>query len=153
MTRNELKDLVKECLLEIIVEGSPQRVVESLSERKSQKQPPRSTVSRPALDLIHPRGKTPIPRSLVTQRPLERSRHSSSDFKELTGGNEIMASVFADTASSGLVERMGSPEGGLRSMVESSNPVIDTGVDPAIFEGSSNWAEMAFAETRNSSRR
>lgn len=151
MTRDELKDLVKECLLEIIVEGSPQRVVESLSERKAQKQQARPA-ARPALDLIHPRGKAPASRP-TTQRPPERPRATPGDFKGLAGGNEIMASVFADTASSGLVERLGSPDGGGPSMMESSNPIVDTGIDPTMFEGASNWATMAFSETRNSSRR
>lgn len=150
MTRDELKDLVKECLLEIIVEGSPQRVVESLSERKTQRQSQRPAVSRPALDLIHPRGKVPQAKPSMPPRAAP-PRPAPSDFKSLANGNDIMASVFADTAASGLVERLGSPDGS--SMVESSNPVIDTGVDPTLFEGASNWATMAFADSRNSSRR
>ena len=71
MTRNQLKQLVKECLLEIIVEGSPSAVVESVKTRNNGKQNLNSnngkqnlnsnngkqTVRRSHLDLIHPNGK------------------------------------------------------------------------------------------------
>jgi len=101
--------------------------------------------------MIRPRGGEPFPRPQAPSRVPERPRPSPNDFKSLVNGNDVMASVFADTAASGLVEKLGSPEGS--SMVESSNPIIDTGVDPTLFEGSSNWATMAFSDTRNSSRR
>jgi len=149
MTRDDLKELVKECLLEIIVEGSPKRVVENVRERNSVKQQAKPTV-RPALDLIHPRGKALPSSQPASQRQPERPRPSPSSYKELVGGSDVMASVFADTAASGLVERLGSPDGGGQGQM---NPLIDTGVDPNLFEGSDNWAMMAFSESRTTSRR
>jgi len=146
MTRDELKEMVKECLLEIVIEGSPKRVVESVRERNSPKQAAKPAVSRPALDLIHPRGK---PQAQAPARSPERPRPSPSQYKELVGGNDVLASVFADTAASGLVERLGSLEGS----ASQANPMIDTGVDPTLFEGSENWAMMAFSESKNTPRR
>ena len=71
---------------------------------------------------------------------------NSASYKELANGNDVMASIFADTAASGLVEQLGNPGG---QGPQSSNPVIDTGVDPNLFEGASNWATMAFSEKRS----
>lgn len=149
MTRDELKELVKECLLEIIVEGSPKRVVESVRERNMAKPAARPSATRPALDLIHPKGRPTSSSPIPAPKQAERPRTSPAVYKELVGGNDVMASVFADTAASGLVERLGSPEGGSNN----SNPIVDTGIDPNLFEGAENWATMAFAESRNTSRR
>jgi hypothetical protein len=152
MTRDELKEIVKECLLEIIIEGSPRTVVESVRKRNS-KSPPAEvappTTRRPALDLVHPRGRPSVPRSAaqLQQAPASRPRPSPANYRELVGGNDVMASVFADTAASGLVESLGNPG------QASSNPIIDTGVDPNLFEGASNWSALAFAEpTKTHSR-
>jgi len=150
MTRDDLKELVKECLLEIIVEGSPKRVVENVRERNTTKQSTRPVATRPALDLIHPKGRAPASSPVPTQRQPDRPRPSAANYKELVGGNDVLASVFADTAASGLVERLGSPDGGSNSQ---ANPLMDTGVDPNLFEGAENWAMMAFSESRNTSRR
>ena len=146
MTKNELKDLVKECLLEIIVEGTPKKIIENIKDRASNVKEARQQM-RPSLDLVYPRGKPSASKPAPGLSQPVRPKHNPSDFRELVGGNDVMASVFADTASSGLVERLGSNDS------SSANPVIDTGVDPTLFEGSSNWAPMAFSDSRNSSRR
>jgi len=147
VTRNELKELVKECLLEIIIEGSPNTVVESVRERNSKPQVPQpAPARRPALDLIHPKGR-PASSSSALPPAGTRPRPSPANYKELVGGNDVMASVFADTAASGLVESLGTPG------QKTSNPIVDTGVDPNLFEGASNWSALAFAEpTRTRSR-
>lgn len=151
MTRDDLKSLVKECLLEIIIEGSPKSVVESVRERKSGSRAPaesRPTVSRPALDLIHPNGVSRKASPPRTAQPAAPPRARAENYRELTGGNAVMAEIFADTASSGLVERIGSAANN-----ENTNPYIDTGVDPTLFEGADNWATIAFSDSKTSSRR
>ena len=150
MTRDELKEIVKECLLEIIIEGSPKTVVENVRKRNS-KSPPAEvalpTTRRPALDLIHPRGNASATRSAAQTPQAPRPRPSPANYRELVGGNDVMASVFADTAASGLVESLGNPG------QASSNPIVDTGFDPNLFEGASNWSALAFAEpTKTHSR-
>jgi hypothetical protein len=141
LTRNELKEIIKECLLEIIIEGSPQTVVESVKERNRKAPAPAPQVAqqpvarRPALDLIHPRGK-----SSTTSALPPRTRPSTANYKDLAGGSDVMASVFADTAASGLVESLGT------SGQTTSNPILDTGIDPNLLDGASNWSKLAFAE-------
>lgn len=144
MTRNELKSIVKECLLEIIIEGSPKTVVENVRERNSK--PARNPVDpqmsqqknvRKSLDLIHPLGKPATPQL----PPRQQAKADPSRYKEIVGNNDVMASIFADTASSGLVESIG------HAGQTNSNPIIDTGVDPTLFEGASNWSTLAFAES------
>ena len=134
MNRNDLKSLVKECLLEILIEGvgneSP-RVNESRQARPVNQAPP---MRRPALDMIRPRGPAP-------QAAPPRPKPNPSAYKEIVGGNDVMANIFAETAASGLVESLGS------GASQNSNPVIDTGVDPNLFEGASNWAALAFSDS------
>jgi len=137
LNRNELKSIVKECLLEILIEGvgseSP-RVNESRQNRAvPQSSPP---MRRPALDMIRPKGATP--QSLPTPAP--RPKPAPAAYKEIAGGNDVMANIFAETAASGLVESMGS------GTAQNNNPVVDTGVDPNLFEGSGNWAALAFSD-------
>jgi len=136
LNRNELKSIVKECLLEILIEGvgsDTPRVNESRQVRS----PPQSSppIRRPALDMIRPRGGS----QPIATPP--RPKPSPAAYKEIVGGNDVMASIFAETAASGLVESMGT------GTAQNSNPVIDTGVDPNLFEGASNWAALAFSET------
>ncbi len=135
MKRSELKQLVKECLLEIIIEGSPKTVVENVRERNGKQQTQKSNIAkpaqvrRPALDHVYPNGNTAQPQKILKEKI----------YKEITGNNELLAEAFADTAASGLVDSLGSHQ--------PSNPVVDTGFDPTLFEGSSNWAKMAFSGT------
>ena len=139
MTRNQLKQLVKECLLEIIVEGSPSAVVESVKTRNSGKQNLNSNQQteprRSHLDLIHPNGKTQV------SQQKNQVQRKNQNYKEIIGNNDHLAEIFADTASSGLVESIGT--------AHQSNPVVDTGFDPTLFEGSVNWAKMAFADSKS----
>lgn len=138
MKKSELKNLIKECLLEIIVEGMPQNVFENINERKNVNQrkqnieQPAMSVRRPGLDVVYPNGS---PKSPVKPQKTQ----NMNNFKELAGGNDVMASIFADTASSGLVESISYNDR------PGSSPVVDTGIDPSMFEGSKNWEALAFS--------
>ena len=142
MNRSELKSIVKECLLEILMEGvaaKPSRpaVVES-KQRPVQKQNDKAqpAKNRPGLDLIlhgaPSRGnQPPAPRGYD---PL------SSVAKDLAGGNDVMASIFADTAKTTLAQQ------GINESSRPSNPVVDTGIDPStMFASSKNWEFLAFS--------
>lgn len=141
MNRNELKGLVKECLLEILMEGvgGSRDMRESAPPLKKAAQP----MPRKASDLISfaPKQAQAV-RPPVPQRAIQKEQ-----FRDLASGNDVMASIFADTASSGLVESLGDGSGR-----PSSNPVIDTGVDPNAFDGADNWAHLAFADAPNRRR-
>lgn len=143
MNKSELKNLVKECLVEILLEGVGNNTPRVTESRKVQQPTTIKHVSaRPALDLIR-HGE--LSQSAKAALPTRRIQNASS-YKELANGNDVMASIFADTASSGLVEQLGNPG---EQNSRTSNPVIDTGVDPNLFEGASNWATMAFSEKRS----
>ena len=60
--------------------------------------------------------------------------------KNIVPNDPIMASIFADTATTTLQEQISAESG-------RGNPVKDTGVDPmSLFENAGNWAALAFAE-------
>jgi hypothetical protein len=150
--KSDLKNLIKECLIEILIEGSPSSVSENYQRADSQKvvaqekQPQRSL--RPALDLIHPNGNAKIPPQIQKSLPpkqfvQEKKTAKPTDFKHIVGTNNVLAEMFADTYSSGLVERIGSPADSM-----TSNEVVDTGVDPLDLSGSSKWASIAFASSK-----
>ena len=62
--------------------------------------------------------------------------------KNIVPNDPIMASIFADTATTTLQEQISAESG------RSGVPTKDTGVDPmSLFENAGNWATLAFAET------
>lgn len=147
MNRNELKGIVKECLLEILMEGmkgSSQRVEENRQPKRQQ-------------SIVEPR-RSPLDTVTYTQRtasvprpglgkPVPPRVPQKESFKELANGNDVMASIFADTAGTTLMEQRESGPSGMSSH-SAANPVIDTGVDPSLMEGSNNWAMLAFSDKR-----
>jgi len=133
VTRSELKSLIKECLVEIITEGSGTGPVrESAQARREQPQPKR----HPALDsIVH--GQRPAPQRREPPKP------SPQQFNAITS-DPVMASIFADTASTTLVEQVAQERGITKA--------ADTGVDPSMFEGAGNWASLAFADSPRKNR-
>lgn len=142
MNRSELKSIVKECLLEILMEGvaakpSKPAVVES-KQRTVQKQSEKAQPvrNRPGLDLILHGSPT------KSGQPSQQRSYDplASVAKELAGGNDVMASIFADTAKTTL------PQQGINESSRPSNPVVDTGIDPStMFASSKNWEFLAFS--------
>ena len=135
ISRNALKGLVKECLVEILAEGllaeeKPASNKKSLRESSNSKR--RNTTRRPALDQI---------------RMGEKERPSINptlpDVKD-----PIMASIFADTAAntfqtqvmaeqkSSTAQRMTHGDAATKAMAQ--NDPMD------IFDGANNWAKLAF---------
>lgn len=138
MNKSELKSLVKECLVEILLEGignKTPRVNENSQKRQIVETTKPQLPRRPALDMIR---NAPV----NAQSQAMQSRQNTNVYKDLANGNDVMASIFADTAASGLVEHVGSEQA-------RSNPIIDTGVNPTMFEGSANWATLAFSESKS----
>lgn len=142
MNRSELKSIVKECLVEILMEGvgtksPPKARVNETNLRAASKQDERAKPNRnrPGLDLIHHGAPA---RSQAAPSP---ARDPMASFaKELAGGNDVMASIFADTARTTLAEQ------GLNESSRPSNPVVDTGIDPMeMFSSSKNWEFLAFS--------
>ena len=147
MTREDLKSLIRECLVEIITEGSrsptssrmslPTQVSlrENTSRLASQEIPRRKTVGGMSLD------RPAVPRPDITEQ------RSNNAVKILTS-DPVLSSIFADTAATTLKEQ---------SSAEKMRP--GTSADPIslatagkevheIFgESAHNWASIAFGET------
>ncbi len=128
LSRNALKSIVKECLIEILADGIGS---EQINEARSTKKKPRTKKSpapRPALDTITFGNKIDNTVNKVTNDPL-------------------MASILSDTAKTTLQEHLTSERGG-----QAIAPVTDVNLDDPtgiLGESSKNWADLAFGETKN----
>lgn len=151
VTRNELKDLVKECLVEILSEGlaSPARrdnTEDLLEDRRSTRQiqghprasmPPRS--QSPALNSTvfgSGQAKRPVPAPTALRRP------AIMDSVGQITSDPIMSQILADTAMTTLQEQIGAEASrpGSPSMEESVGSPTD------LFEGAQHWATLAFSD-------
>ena len=136
MSRTQLKGIVKECLMEILLEGLDSKSdIGQLSESKisrTRKKRVQKTPRRPALDSIQ-----------VNSNIQERVSSLTSD--------PIMGEIFKDTAQSGLVESIQST-----GAVRHEDQVNRSGdqaakaaasADPiALFgDAANNWADLAFS--------
>lgn len=151
MTKGQLKALVKQCLVEILMEGlgDSQSVEEStkrdVSSPRRQVQPTRETQSRrPGLEAVS-YGKSAEVKPAVTQA-----------IREVAGDNSVMASIFADTARTTLANQSSVERPGASGRVDQSSLAMVHGdeaarviasVDPTeLFgEASARWADVAFA--------
>jgi hypothetical protein len=146
MNRLDLKEIVKECLIEIMLEGLDKRSVGPAvlptaqpNERKKSNEnadrafPKRSNVhgityGQPTL----PPKKTHINPEVVNAFPKEQ--------------RDIMQSIFEDTARTTLVAQVSADKSPARAAMLETNVSDD---DPMkIFEGASNWSDIAFAPSK-----
>jgi hypothetical protein len=139
LKRSELKSIVKECLLEILMEGVANGVQQPIKESQVQRQ---VSNRRPALDYITTNGKKSIEHTSNQSRPVREVNRNAELAKQMAPNDPVMASIFADTASTTLREQVAADSG---KQVHAQ----ETGVDPmSLFENSGNWAALAFAEPK-----
>ena len=134
--RSVLKEIVKECLLEILFEGidseSGYEEEEPIREARTQRRAPRPSPKREV------RRQTSEPKHL-------QENAVNAAVSELTS-DPLMASIFADTAQTTLQEQ----REGRRPPADAAAAVVDSADDlNNIFEGSGNWAAIAFNEVDN----
>ena len=140
--RSVLKEIVKECLLEILFEGidSGEPGYEDEEPIREARQP-RGRASRPSpkRDLA-----TAVQES--QRRPTKRVVRpdvTKEAVSELTD-DPVMAAIFSDTAQTTLQEQVE----GKRPNIDTASAVVDQVDDMGdIFEGAGNWAAIAFGET------
>jgi len=142
LTKAELKDIVKECILEVLLEGL--RGGEEPPAR-----PQRESLNRPApapkkhLDSIaFSAGASRVAEQAQGRRaPIPAVANLASEFPKEERG--IMQQIFEDTARNTLPAQM-TAERNPAAAMSVAQGVPD--VDPmSLFEGSSNWAELAFS--------
>lgn len=161
MTRSELKEIIKECILEVMLDGvrpsqkdetrqvheSSRRLDPMMGKRESQQAQQTSKkhldsisfnsgVAKVANQAQGRRLPPPVVNDLASAFPAEQ--------------RDIMKHIFEDTARNTLPAQMTadrSPAAALAQRADDLNGT--TSVDPmSIFEGASNWADLAFAQSK-----
>ena len=140
--RSVLKEIVKECLLEILFEGID-------SEPGYEEEEPIREARRPKRRATRPSQSKSL-ESAVQKNQLRRKKKQANNesfvasaVNELTD-DPMMASIFADTAQTTLREQQEKrrvPADNAAAAVESVDDMSQ------IFEGAGNWAAIAFGET------
>jgi len=142
VTKSVLKNIVKECLVEILQEGisSSSVIKESTSSKKmsglsrTKRRTRPGDAMRPGLDNVR-----------FTQKVEEAASGLTDD--------PIMNSIFQDTAQTTLQSQF-SAEGSQRPVMPkhhgdaASQAVADNNLDD-LFEGADKWASLAFSEPVN----
>jgi len=148
LSRSDLKDIVKECLIEILMEGISQPEHRAPAVRESARQrapaPPPVSSGKKQLDSVS----FSAGASKVAARAQGQNQRYAAVVAEASSAfppdqQNVMKSIFEDTMKNtlpGMIEAERNPGA-------SVGPVSP--IDPMqIFEGASNWADMAFAPTK-----
>lgn len=148
LTRSDLKDIVKECLIEILMEGISKPEVRSTSMRESARQPTPKQATPPAPSKKHLDNITfAAGAAKIAQRAQGQSQHYAAAAAEASNvfppaQRGVMQSIFEDTMRNtlpGMIDAERNPA--------AAGPVSP--IDPMqIFEGAGNWADIAFASSK-----
>lgn len=134
LTKNQLKSIVKECLVEILSEGLAQTndVMVETSNRRS----PASNKNTSGTS----KRKTVVDQTAFINSTQKRAASITDD--------PIMQSILADTARTTLQEQAQADRGHGMPMQETAAPGKNIEELPIFAEGAQNWAALAFAEKK-----
>jgi len=134
LKKSDFKQLIKECLMEILVEGFGNElpVIAEASSRKRSNGGSRRTRQKERT----PRAQTTPAQSAILEPLVENVNMLSDD--------PIMASIFADTATTTLQEQRGGTPLATSQNSDSATRLAAQ-LEPVDLEGSSKWAELAFS--------
>ena len=140
--RSVLKEIVKECLLEILFEGidseSGYEEEEPIREARQTRRTSRPSKRRNLAAAVTEKKERKNP----SPEPVLQENIVNAAVSELTS-DPLMASIFADTAQTTLQEQ----REGRRPPVDTAAAVVEQANDlENIFEGAGNWAAIAFNE-------
>lgn len=132
LTKNQLKSIVKECLVEILSEGlasSGDIMVEATTQKptRTNRAAPKKVKRNPALDEAKFNNAAEQRAAALTDDP-------------------IMRSILADTAKSTLQEQAQADRGRGANSQETSVPGKNIEDIPIFAEGAQNWAALAFTD-------
>ena len=142
ISRDQLKQLVKECLVEILANGLGGNLTEQI-QRKSVN----------SVQTIRQQ-----PKNAFLDTPVSRKQQPTNALKEAikieSGGNSILADIFADTAATTLQKQMAhsTPSGGALSPAAGAVEMLVAQAEPEqLFgeEAAGKWAALAFADSPN----
>ena len=145
ITKSQLKSIVKECLIEILAEGMGPSTSESINEAVSKKPLASKNVPHTST-LMHQNA------SRVKMQAPSQSAALKEAIKREAGGNDVMASILADTAANTLPSMLENdrarvapaPTGAAERIVASYAPEDLFGEEAA-----SKWADLAFMGMSN----
>lgn len=128
--RSQLKDLVKQCLVEILNEGLGTSSV--VVQQEHRRLP--TTHSSASRVLVPQKGRTPPSRPVTP--PVTPMTHV---VKNLAAGNPVLASIIADTAATTYVEQKNMERGSeaAAAMIQEAHggSALPVGMDPSLLEG------------------
>jgi len=137
VTKALLKSLVKECLVEILIEGIDSEDGENqLMESLDRKTPPKKKT--PQVD----------PMIAIQKRRDKLDSVRVNEAVQSITDDPVMASIFRDTAETTLQEQIaGEKRGNYVPSDAAAQAVYDN--DPLdIFDGANNWAALAFSDKK-----
>lgn len=135
VSRSVLKEIVKECLVEILSEGLS-TTEDQLQERARARKKPSSTKSP-----------NKISSDVFTKRNKMLKDRTSGVLKNINGMTEdpVLRDIFADTAATTLLEqKTGEGQSKTYSPGDAAAKVVHENNLDDLFEGSQNWAALAF---------
>ena len=140
LSRTALKGLVKECLVEILAEGL---AVDSATDR----------INAASLNENKKRSVKRKPRRSTADNMKVQSHHNHL-VESLAGTDPIMQDIFKDTLKNNLAAQSAAEENSsyAQRTAHGDNATKKMlNADPmSLFEGSSNWASLAFSSIDNS---
>ena len=144
--RSVLKRLVKECLVEILIEGlDDDSSVNQLAEATTRRRGARG--SDDMQETIQKRKKM-LRQKIVTEAP--PAEKTADDFIGQMTNDPVMAQIFAETAKTTLPAMIAGDRKGKNPLASADGAArLVQENDPGdLFEGSSNWANLAFSSAK-----
>ena len=135
LTKNQLKSIVKECLVEILSEGLASNADIMVEAREK----PRTTRKKQV------RRKESVRSASLDETTFNRAAEQRA--ASITD-DPIMQSILADTAKTTLQEQVHADKGAGANMQETVAPGKNIEDLPIFAEGAQNWAALAFSEKK-----
>ena len=143
MKRSVLKQLIKECLVEILIEGiDSESGVEALVE---------ASRPRPSSNRRKDKYESELKRIEKQRAALDSKKVNEDVIKSITS-DSVMADILRDTAQTTLVEQgvKNSQTTQHRTASDAASQAVATNDLEDLFEGVGNWANLAFSSADNS---
>jgi len=146
MTRNDLKDLIKECILEVITEGvRSERGTAMAAPVRETRQHRIPTPPPPQRKMI---GGTVLDRPALPARTQPAPAPAPARMVQTLTADPTLQSIFADTAATTLQEQISAERGGPVLAGGDAAAHFASKSDPTDLFGAAaaNWAALAFAD-------
>jgi hypothetical protein len=143
VSRSVLKEIVKECLVEILAEGLTSTVTtihESRTANSRKRSKPRNDRISP--EVFQKRNQ------MLREKTSPHSAKQKEAISNLTD-DPMMQEIFADTAQTTLMEqKVGEGKGNNYVPVGAAQKMVYDSNLEDLFEGSQNWASLAFSDDK-----